>query len=397
MMISTFGKMTQTEVAAPYAGTAAMLVVVMLSCPLLAQEPNVGVPDAHVLAEFKMDGGGDVILVPVTLRSTEWQFMLDTGFSSSAIDVSLRRELGPARGTEELETPLGAIDVSFFDLPAGSRMGSIDFRDEAVVGLIDFEAVRRASGHPVFGVVGMDFLARYVVQLDPDEGKLRIYEKPPPVFAKPVVIEFLKGKPYVRATINAQQTQALLIDTGYYSSASAGLTSETIEKLIGSGSVKASVRESHIATVAGEGRSIRILNIASLGVGGATAFDVEFAETGWDVLGLTFFARFKTTFDFQNGKVYLVPGKRAAERDHPDRSGLHIWKLADDVVVRTVDDDSPAAKASIETGDVLSRINGKTPNNVSLHELRLLFRQQHQAFDITIRRGDQTLPIRLRW
>ena len=92
----------------------------------------------------------------------------------------------------------------------------------------------------------------------------------------------------------------------------------------------------------------------------------------------------------------VTPGRQYRESDHPDRSGLHIWRISGDVYVRSVDEGSPAAE-SVHPGDMIVQINGVGVSDTTLHGIRLLFRREKQTIAILIRRNGEDIPVTLEW
>ena len=76
-------------------------------------------------------------------------------------------------------------------------------------------------------------------------------------------------------------------------------------------------------------------------------------------IGTTVLERFKCTFDYAHGTMWLEPGARYAQREAFTRSGLWFTRWAGVVVVFGVVKDSPAADAGFKIRDVLRAVNGK--------------------------------------
>jgi C-terminal processing protease CtpA/Prc len=57
---------------------------------------------------------------------------------------------------------------------------------------------------------------------------------------------------------------------------------------------------------------------------------------------------------------------------------------------------SPAAKAGLKAGDVIAEIDGQTTATLSMDQLRQIFKQDKPQYVITIKRGRQILPIRIK-
>lgn len=76
-------------------------------------------------------------------------------------------------------------------------------------------------------------------------------------------------------------------------------------------------------------------------------------------LGTTILERFRCTFDYANGKLWLEPGQRFAAHEAFTRSGLSFTRWAGVVVVFRVVKDAPAEAAGLKLRDVIRAINGK--------------------------------------
>lgn len=357
---------------------------------LIADEAERRVEAPQPAAQISIPGGSDVVVVPVTLGARNYQFLLDTGSSCSAVDESLIPLLGPRREAARAETAATDIAIDFFDVPRGMRVANLSFEDRSVLGTIDLEAVRRATGYSIYGILGMDFLERFAIQLDPDENKLRIYSGQSSFLGKAIAMRYEAHVPFVTAVFPGQLEQQLLLDTGYYSSGSVALSPERFELLRRRTGGKAVRLRNHQASAAGDASGARMMAVPYLSVGDARVFDIVVDDSRLDLLGLSFLARFKATFDFPNKKLYLAPGHCFREPDRPDRSGLHLWRVDGNVAVRSVDDRSPAAAASIEPGDIVLEINGSSVSEVSLHQLRILLRSEVERVRLVTRHdGDR--------
>lgn len=260
----------------------------------------------------------------------------------------------------------------------------------------DLESIRRVSGHDVRGILGMDFLRRYVVEIDPDCGKLRLLDKAPATAGVTAPIEFANGSAYVVGRIDGVYRKRLFVDTGYCSAASVGLSPKVFDKLLALSGKKYEHGTTHLTAASGDRDGGRIVRVESISVGNAAVRDIDIDEVGADVLGLTFFSRFQTIFDFPNGALYLVPGRHSAVPDRRDRSGLHIWRISDRILVHSVDARSPAANATINEGDELVQINGQNAAKLNLNKIRLMLRAENVALPIILKRGEETLTVVLR-
>ena len=150
--------------------------LVMYSVPATAQnaEPRDGV--SRTVAEFKVprrEFVNDFIILPVQIRGKTYNFILDTGAGTTAIDVHIRNLAGP-----EIRRPprSGAAAWNrrrFLRSPEGMQLGRLDLRDVEVVELVDLWSVNKWGAVRIDGIIGMDVLSHYVLEWDPDARLLR--------------------------------------------------------------------------------------------------------------------------------------------------------------------------------------------------------------------------------
>jgi len=91
-------------------------------------------------------------------------------------------------------------------------------------------------------------------------------------------------------------------------------------------------------------------------------------------IGTTVLERFRCTFDYAHGQLWLAPGARFAEREAFTRSGLWYTRWAGVVVVFGVVRGSPAEDAGLKIRDVLRSINGKSVEKMTPEELDRVLR-----------------------
>jgi C-terminal processing protease CtpA/Prc len=84
--------------------------------------------------------------------------------------------------------------------------------------------------------------------------------------------------------------------------------------------------------------------------------------------------RFRCTFDYARGTLWLAPAARFAEREAFTRSGLWYTRWAGVVVVFGVVKDSPAEAAGLKIRDVLRAVNGRSVEKMTPEELDRVLR-----------------------
>ena len=94
-------------------------------------------------------------------------------------------------------------------------------------------------------------------------------------------------------------------------------------------------------------------------------------------IGSGFLKRFVVTFDYAHQVMYLRPITPApVDVGRFDRSGMWINSGPEGYVVTDVASNGPAARAGIQTGDIITRLDGATPRVEGLSEARSLLRSR---------------------
>lgn len=340
----------------------------LLTLPTLAPaaDPPLTIPESLVRERFSVARGGDFLLVPVAIGGRDCTFLVDTGFTLTTLEASLL----PGRPRERLiaRGPDGDGSIDLFD-PPEARVGGSNLRQLPVVGRLDLTAIREASGYPIDGILGMDFLGRHVVHIDFDRGELVLLRAVPGGAGEAVPLE---PDDEMRPTVLARHAgfgpTRFAVDTGCNGLMCGSVTADLGRDLVRAGGFRA-VSACPSVTVTGVSRG-RILQGKELMLGGFAVRGPAFRECVQDnLLGLGFWSRFVVTFDFPGGAAYLRKGKN---HDRPERwpaAGLRYVRRNGAVVVETVDADGPAAAAGFRKGDVLVLVGGLNANESSFFEL----------------------------
>jgi predicted aspartyl protease len=352
-----------------------LIVGLILSFALLEYEENSktnsDVLASHkILAEFAVATRGDVILLPVKFKGKEYSFVLDTGSSVTIFDVSLRHLLGSVKGKAILETAKDPMYVQLFDAPE-AFLGPLNLQECREVTCIDHKVFGFILGREISGTIGMDFLKKYMIQIDFDRGRF--------LFIQPTgssdrdwgeelrITYDLLGRPKITGTIFNTIKVDFVIDTGLNST---GVLNTKIFREISKNRV---MKTSEILTQTASG-TIREMNFRTdyLSFGPLKYEGLIFNSADGSLLGLEFLARHIVTFDFPNNRVYFKQGRNFKKADEADMSGLHLLRLhvSKETFVHSVDKGSPAEKAGIKANDLILQVENKDINKYDMQELR---------------------------
>ncbi len=223
-------------------------------------------------------GRGGLLIVPVRLEDgEELPFVLDTGSTGTLMDKSLEPKLGKRLGTTTMHSWGTSRELPVFAAPRLYLGGVLLNIGDRVVS-DDCQRMPSDSGSPVMGMLSIDCLRHYCIQLDFAAGRIRFLE-PEHVNAvqlgKGFPITWVGSRPFVHhdGLVEGMGTNSL-IDTGYPTD---GVIAE-----LGPGTSYFEKR-----------------------VWGGQTYTNLLLGTGGNVLGLRFLARHLVTLDFENGTMYL--------------------------------------------------------------------------------------------
>src|SRR5262249_19759934 len=133
----------------------------------------------QIVAEFEVAPDGDLLRVPVGIHGSEYTFIINTGLATTTIDRSLLAKLELAKMSGEGR---GKRAGEIRERYAGFRatVGNVPFDFPAGVETIDFSTITEKGDLECHGEIGMDVLGRFVVQIDFDQGILRLLTALPP-------------------------------------------------------------------------------------------------------------------------------------------------------------------------------------------------------------------------
>ncbi len=308
---------------------------------------------------------GKHIYIPVTVNCKERLWVLDSGAGMSVIDKEYADLLGvELEGNIKGRGAGGTVDVSLTNLPPFSLEG-IEF-DEQAVAVIDMSDLIRLLGVDIAGILGFDFLSRFVTKVDYANELVSFYD--PETFeysgdGHELDVHMKNGIFMVKATIEDEHTGTFLFDLGAGSSSLNGayaLKNNFAER-------KGVVGLSHGAGNAFQTKSIIC---KSIGFAGFTVNDpfinfsygeIDTTITSDDIggLGNTLFRNFVLYLDYADERVIAEKGANFNNDFPEDGSGLKLTRGEnDEIIVKFISPETPAAKAEFKEGDILRSING---------------------------------------
>lgn len=122
-------------------------------------------------------GRGGLLIVTVRTESGEdWPLVLDTGCAKTGFDPSLAAKLGPSNATETFWN-FGVAHQGTLYAPPRLYLGGVLLRTSGTnVGTYDCAGISAFVGRPIRGILGIDVLKNYCVQLDFKARRIRFLD-----------------------------------------------------------------------------------------------------------------------------------------------------------------------------------------------------------------------------
>ncbi|MEI9988858.1 MAG: aspartyl protease family protein [Rhizomicrobium sp.] len=378
---------------APLAG----LVVLLLSAPAVA---------APITVPFDMIGNQLYVNGTVDGQGP-FRFMLDTG----AVDIvaqSLTARLGltpgsggSVRGAGDATAQSGIVAVPLVNV-GGATLAGENFY------VLSLDPIEQLAGVHVDGVLGFEFLRRYVTRFDFDSRTITLTD--PAKFkadgaGTPMPMTFAHNTPEIAGTydgipgtfdIDTGDNGDLTLTTPFVAAhrlrdrpgkhvdviSGYGVGGETYARIMRGGALV-------LGTVP-VGHPVTDLSSNTGGLFGAGAFSGN--------IGIGVVKRFAMTLDYAHGTLYLAPrGGPVDDIDTYDRTGMAIVPNPAGFEIYAVTPGGPAEAAGIKKGDIVTAVDGAPAAGIALSAIRQRQRNDPPGRTITFRLADgREVPVVLR-
>ena len=347
---------------------------------------------------------GNHIYVPVIVNCRERYWVLDTGASISVVSSEFAKELGlETLGNMKGGAANSTVEVQFATLPSFSVEG-IEF-DPQQIAVIDLKPLNKLVNIPIAGILGFDFLSRFMTKVDYAHELLSFYE--PESFSyggdgTKLDVHLKDGVFVAKAALDGVHSGTWLCDLGASSSSLEGAYA------LYSGFLQRKGLES-LGRGAGESYRSKRVQCDSLAFAGYTLkkprihfpidrIDTVSAADEIGNLGNTVFRNFILYIDYANEQMIVEQGDKFGTEFPEDRSGLQLTRgEVDDIEVWFVSPETPAAKAGFKEGDQLLAINGiETKQFDGIAAIReMLSTEAGTQYRIAVKRGGKELQLNL--
>jgi hypothetical protein len=351
----------------------------------------------------------NLIFVKCRINNSEpGTFVFDTGAAATILDsaFAVTNKIDISGKTKSRVT--GQEFPAAEDLTYAFKGAEISGIDARIINTSQLESV---AGHTIDGIIGYDFLAKFVVEIDYLGSQMNLYD--------PSGYEY-KGKgdrlplyiegnwPLVNVSLEQDGKKVdgkVIFDTGSLMALSLDsdeLEEETLFFPISFG-------------IGGSGGGARFGRISSLSIGKyeilhplagfpggqndtTDALAAAVAKVSMGAVGSEILKKFRLTFDYAHECVYLEPNDWFSGDIVFDMSGLTVIAIDDAFkafMVIAITPHSPAEDAGLQAGDIIMEINGKSTVQYNLAEIRDLFKIENKSYKLTIKRNDEMKEVEL--
>lgn len=370
----------------------------------------------HATAEavpFNFDNNHIMVLTTVNGVGPIW-FLIDTGAPYTIINQSRVSEfhLTPYGGLKTIGGGSSSTSGSFVD-HVTYRIGEVELRDQHA-GVLELRGLERLYGMPMGGILGFDFLSRFVEDIDYDKKTVTLHPRADTNFKGTEVPLLLQGEqPYLGGSITvAGETIPawFILDVGAADTLTFTTPFVAAHRLIDRAGDQQKAVHKYAApdieafnptNVRGllDGVTIGGITLPHVLVNFSAAKSGAYTSPVFDAnIGETLLSRFShVILDYRRSLMILVPGPNTAKPFEERKSfGMTIVAGATDMhqfTVTAVGDNSGASAAGFQKGDVITAVDATPAASLNLAALQKLLKQEGSDHDFAVRRGAQDLTL----
>jgi hypothetical protein len=384
-------------------------MILLFSCKkVMAQEEFIPPPSKLITSfSFRLLNGG-IIVVKARLGNypDTLNFVFDTGSGGISLDSTtcIRLHIKPVPSDKTIRGIAGVRNVSFvynetLYLP-GLEVDSLNFH------VNDYGILTSVYGENIDGIIGYNFLTRYIVKIDYDSSKILVNSKGTIKYPKGGYLThpFIVNLPVEEARVrdNTDIAARFYFDTG------AGLCLLLSSDFVSDSALFNIKKRKPVPTLAqGLGGKTDMLQttVKEFRLGPyhfrnvpAFIFDDVYNITSYPslggLIGNDLLRRFNIILNYGRKEIYLMPNAHYRDPFDYSYTGLSIYWIDGEIRGADVMKDSPAEKAGFKQGDIIFSVGNNFTKDIQAY--KNLLQNIGEKIKVIIRRDGDLIELTLK-
>ena len=370
------------------------------------------------VASIPFERIGSYVVVRIKINnSTPLNFVLDTGVRNTIISELMPGDsvsLNYSNDAVVLGLGQGDTIKGYISKNNTLQAGRLKLLNKTVYVLEGNEfSLTSQTGYKINGLLGMDFLQDYVVEINYTDKRVRFFEQEKfeePKNYEKMPVTVVGKKMYLQLAVletdSAHQNIKMLIDTGAELNAwfqtltnkAVQIPEKSIRGFIGQGlngdivGIYARVQQICIGSYCLKNPVVTFPDSATIS-GIVTNSDRD------GTIGSQILSRFNYFIDTKNKFIYFKPNGTFTNLFKYNIAGIEISQIIPFVPqteVIKVWENSPAAQAGIQVGDQIMEINGTKTYQLTISEIKDFFmRPSKRPMSMFIKRNGEEFPVKI--
>ena len=345
------------------------------------------------------------IYLPVRLQGCdeEFMFMVDSGASMTVVDSTLAARMGFPLGERIMGAGAGGTADFYMTRIGGFSIEGVSFTGQTVIAYPIMDLLGRFVDIDVSGILGFDFLSRFVSRIDYEKSILTLFEPDSASGTAALDAPLIHNVFSLECMVDGLYGGTFLIDTG----AGNSLLQKGFAEKHGLFDDR---RKVEISIMGAGGDEIAYLTrFDSFEIGDFTIEDPIFALSTADrgigaftgisgIIGNDILQRFTVTLDYRRQRIGLEKNRFFDNPAAKDRSGILLERDASNrVLIHRIVPGSPADEAGLLPGDLLLSVDQRNVADFdSMEDILDRFRVREEIeIEIGIERKGERLRISL--